>query len=134
MLEGINGRNILTTVAVLPGITIRERPWHNSILGHAHIVRFIRDHYFHHGRGLGRGTLESLPVPLWALKNLATMQYQTIQHSYMIYFYTYQPTLPEAGVSNFAYVDAGFVLQFFPVLILSCVSMRMRARSYRYAM
>ena len=65
-LEGINDRNILATVAVLPGITIRERPWHNSIFGYAHIVRFIRKNYFRYGRRLGRGTLESLPVPFWA--------------------------------------------------------------------
>ena len=42
MLEGTNSRNILATVALLPGITFREHPWHNSTLGHAHILRFIR--------------------------------------------------------------------------------------------
>ena len=59
MLKGINSRNILATVAVLPGIMLRERPRHNSILGHAHIVRFIRNNYF------WCGTQKSLPVLVW---------------------------------------------------------------------
>ena len=68
MLEGT-----VKIVALLPGIAFRDRPRYNSILGHAHIVRFIRITYFRCGRGLGRGTFESLPVPSEHSKNLATM-------------------------------------------------------------